>query len=105
MAWANTEARGTRRKNPRKRSATPVKSQRIDAGSVSLRPGVLSLLFFTVSCRCMVRLPFRVPSAPPLEEVDDEQKEKRGAEHHRGDGRGTGVVVLFQLGYDEERGD
>src|SRR5687767_952229 len=41
--------------------------------------------------------------AEPLEEVDQQQERKGHDEQHQRDGGGALVIVLFQLGHDEER--
>ena len=37
--------------------------------------------------------------------IDQQQYDKGCDQHHDGDGGGAGVIVLLQLGHDEERDD
>ena len=46
-----------------------------------------------------------VAGAPPLQQVDRQQHHERRGQHHRGDRRGAGVVVLLELGDDQQRRD
>jgi hypothetical protein len=50
--------------------------------------------------------PQRGPAAGPfLQKVDGQKQGERKRQHHRRHGRGSGLVVLFQLAYDDQGHD
>src|SRR6266480_1974220 len=87
-ASVNTARSGANRNAPRKPSERAISPRLTHAGSV------------TISARLPV-----AATAPPPEPVDHAQDRERGDEHDEGDRGGAGVVVLLQLGDDEQGRD
>src|SRR5450631_1362707 len=89
-AWTNTTSSGITRNRPRNSSATAINSSRA-------RPGRRPLE--STSAAAMSR------QSPVLQGVDSEHECEGQDQHHHGDGRGAGVIVLLQFGDDQQRRD
>eukprot|EP01022_Parablepharisma_sp_SALTPOND_P004178 TRINITY_DN1187_c2_g1_i1.p1 TRINITY_DN1187_c2_g1~~TRINITY_DN1187_c2_g1_i1.p1 ORF type:complete len:554 (-),score=206.99 TRINITY_DN1187_c2_g1_i1:2173-3834(-) len=115
-ASQNTATSGTNRNRVRNTSATPISDARTQAGS-PVAPGVsggspramawLAAVLSTEEGAPLMSVPL-CPAAlagPGLQQVDGQQQHEGHDQHHHGNGRGAGIVVLLQLGDDEQRRD
>jgi len=103
-AWIKTSAKGRKMKLKRKVRATPIRINRSHQGSV-LAEGAARL---TVKGKPVdIRLTFlegseRPALRPALDGVDQEKDEERDDQHRDGQRIGSRIIVLFQLGNDQE---
>src|ERR1035438_3230357 len=93
--------------SPSNPSASAVSSQRTKAGSCPASGGRRA---FTVSTSegeetAMLLFPFHEAAGPPLQRVDSQKQEERSNQHDRRNRRGSGVIVLLQLGDNQQRSD
>jgi hypothetical protein len=47
----------------------------------------------------------RPPAIPRLQEIHGQQGDERACQHDHGQGRGLGILELFQLGHDQQWND
>src|SRR5262249_8321967 len=96
-ACAKTATTGRQTNRTRNASAVPISATRTTAGSRA-GPGRAGSDAPSFSRGL-------VAPAPPLEPVDREQQDERRDQHHHGDACRARVVVLLELGDDQERRD
>src|SRR5579862_1121885 len=113
-ACTNTATSGTNRNSVRKASARPISVRRTQAGSLTAsatRAGAsgrtsgpasatASLLSMTADMSAPLTL-----AGPGLQQVDQQQQQEGRHQHHDGDRGRADVVVLLELGDDQQRGD
>src|ERR1022692_3547933 len=100
-ASRKTVSSGRKRNRPRNSSVIAISTARSQGGSRRARDAPA-----TAWAAAAIRGPLSQAAAePPLQEVDREQPYERSHQHDDGDGGSARVVVLLQLGDDEQRGD
>src|SRR6266850_177692 len=103
MPWrsasTNTASKGRNRNSTRKTSAASVSSHCVSGVSLSAGCLIAGWVRTAWAISTMTR------ARPMLEQVDGEQQEERGQQHHHGQDRGARIVELLELAHDQERDD
>src|SRR5208283_3824958 len=106
-ACAKTAGRGSTVNRPNASRANRVSPQRTSGGSRRMLRGFAAAVFCGSSNAAVaIALPRHHESArAPFERVDRQQQQEGSGEHHRRNRGGPGVIVLFELSDDQQRGD
>src|SRR6185369_1770685 len=105
-AWANTEARGSTTTPVRNSRPRPMRTYRTQAGSVMVRTRARRRISGATGTTPGTALAMPPALARPgLQRVHDQQRGERAHQHHHRQRGGLAVLVLLELGDDQERDD
>src|SRR4051812_44157236 len=109
-ASMNTEAMGSTTNRPRNANARPISSARIGHASVTVTtlsgrwPGAGARPMLTSTAGAS-NSAMAAPARPALQQVDGHKQQERSDQHHHGQRGRARVVVLLELGDNEQRHD